>query len=234
MPSATTTRKTLPFNITSKYLSGVFRLNSTSQTEYEMILEAQGLADAATRHAVATGELLLGPSHDMDTGKDEIIVGQDYQINGHNIKTEEKWILDWYPREHNDPLVGPVTSQMRRYPVSSPPPPLHAYSMLRDRSGIQTGTLEHPILQTAWTSQTRKLGVMYYYAKARGGHSWDIEETWGIEELGGERHFARHVRLRVPGEEVIESKLIYDYREFFSPFACVWRGADETAVGPGN
>ena len=39
----------------------------------------------------------------------------------------------------------------------------------------------------------------------------EIAKTWGFEEIGGERRYARHLDFTGPKGEHLQKKLIYDY-----------------------
>lgn len=39
------------------------------------------------------------------------------------------------------------------------------------------------------------------------------DQSWGVEEIDGERKYTRHVFFTGPNNEVINARLVYDYRE---------------------
>lgn len=39
------------------------------------------------------------------------------------------------------------------------------------------------------------------------------DQSWGVEEIEGERKYTRHVFFTGPNNEVINARLVYDYRE---------------------
>ena len=39
-------------------------------------------------------------------------------------------------------------------------------------------------------------------------------QTWGVEEINGERRYVRHVRLTTPKGDDEQIKLVYDYSEW--------------------
>ncbi|KAJ6488206.1 hypothetical protein C8R47DRAFT_1127003 [Mycena vitilis] len=188
----------LPKEVTTNNLSGRFRLNSELTGKegcesYDKILEVQGIEDT-TRSAVAIGQLTLSHATDSETGE-KITVYQEYKV-GHKMKgVYEDRILDgtWRPR-HDLLCGGPSQAQMRH---------------------IENNMLEYK----------------FYSDPPRSGRSWTVTEVWTIEHVvdklrlsqawgnqnipddlwASQRRFVRHIRLTVPGKDVTECKLIYNY-----------------------
>jgi len=46
---------------------------------------------------------------------------------------------------------------------------------------------------------------------------YSFQQTWGIEELEGERRHVRHVKFTGPKAEDIELRMVYDYGECVLP-----------------
>ncbi|KAJ7716385.1 hypothetical protein DFH07DRAFT_354845 [Mycena maculata] len=181
---------TLPPHFTTLDLSGRFILNTSLSDSAEQILEQQGVADAALRHAIAHGVLSFN-HYTSDDGEQHIWV--DQELEGRCLTADEDRALDWRERARDDPLVGPVVGRIRR---------------------VKTHALEPPFLRAGWTPDTRKYGVLNYAVYSdtkRSGRTWAVTETWGIEEIAGMRHFARHIEFTGPDGKDVERHLVYDY-----------------------
>jgi len=103
--------------------------------------------------------------------------------------------LDWTERETNDSLFGPVIGKSRRIKNLSE-------------------EIENEFMKKSWTNDTVEHGPVHSWVKsdtAKSGTSWLAEQVWGVEEIDGERRYARHVHFIGPGGEVIDARLVYDY-----------------------
>lgn len=57
----------------------------------------------------------------------------------------------------------------------------------------------------------RKPGMVFSHRFFADAYRFD--QTWGIQEIGGERRYTRHLKFTGPQGEDIEAVLVYDYRE---------------------
>nr|GAT48661.1 predicted protein [Mycena chlorophos] len=109
--------------------------------------------------------------------------------------TEGEWIVDWQERKKENPVLGPIIGQMRR---------------------VKTAELDAHFLRAGWTPDTRRHGVLQRIIRGTwSGRDWSLTETFGIEEVDGARHLARHVRTMGKGEDGHEYffnwRVVYDY-----------------------
>ncbi|KAJ7647967.1 hypothetical protein FB45DRAFT_782949 [Roridomyces roridus] len=180
---------TLPPHFTTLDLSGRFVLNPTLSDSVDDILSLQGITDATLRRSFAHGILSFNHCIGEDDGVFEHI-WVDQELEGQRIHSDEKLALDGRERVHYDPLLGPVVGRISR---------------------VKTHRLEPPFLRSGWTPDTRKYGVLNYHVSSGGGRGWVADETWGIEEITGLRHFARHIEFTGADGKNVESHLVYDY-----------------------
>ncbi|KAJ7072943.1 hypothetical protein C8F01DRAFT_1243956 [Mycena amicta] len=174
----------LPPQFTTRDISGRFILNSKLSDTQDTFLPI----------AVSTQLLRakLAFNHYTDeNGSERICVEQEVSVGGRVASvSEDNRILDWCERPLEDPLFGRVVGRIRR---------------------IKTPLLKPPFLRAGWTADTRKHGVLQYDL-CDDRHTWATDETWGIEEIAGERYFARHVRFTPGlGAEDVERRFVYDY-----------------------
>ena len=54
----------------------------------------------------------------------------------------------------------------------------------------------------------------YVDTAPENGTQWTAVQTWGVEEINGERRYVRHVRLTTPKGDDEQIKLVYDYSEW--------------------
>ncbi|KAJ7108816.1 hypothetical protein C8R44DRAFT_680270 [Mycena epipterygia] len=185
----------VPPHFTTMNLSARFILNHTltDSGALEELLLKQGISDPELRRAITHGVLSFNHYKD-DDGDERIWVAQELDGRSEKISHTDH-PLDWRDRAQNDPLFGPVVRRIRR---------------------TKTHGLEPQFLRRGWTPDTLKYGVLHsHYVCARGDiRAWTTVETWGIEEIEGERRFARHVRICEPDEKShLEARLVYDYVE---------------------
>ncbi|KAJ7654354.1 hypothetical protein B0H17DRAFT_1099839 [Mycena rosella] len=182
-------RMAVPPHFTTRNLSGRFVLNETLSAGADSVLEQQGVSAPELRRTTLRGVLSFN-HYTSDDGEERIWLAQ--AIDGHSKLVDEERALDWRERKRDDPLLGPLTSKIRR---------------------VKTHKLEPRFLRAGWTPDTLKYGVLHSHTS---GRAWVAVETWGIEEVAGERRFARHVEFSGPGGRNIEAHLVYDYVEGLS------------------
>ncbi|KAJ7496514.1 hypothetical protein FB451DRAFT_1455664 [Mycena latifolia] len=175
----------VPPHFTTLDLSGRFILNQPLSDAAADVLEQQGVAEPEMRHAILCGGLSFN-HYKNDDGDERIWVSQEEE--GRLKIADEEWALDWRERARDDPFFGPVVGRIRR---------------------VKTHGLEPRFLRRGWTADTLKYGVLHYHVCGRG---WNVVETWGIEEVEGQRRFARHVEFTGSNRNV-EAHLVYDYME---------------------
>jgi len=167
-------------------------MNKTiSDQSTDQILALQGVG-WLKRKAIAYGTLTLAIKHYKDDGGIEHI-DIDQTLTGGIPGTSEKRTLTWTERENDDHIFGHVLGKSRR---------------------IKAEELEDEFLKNHWTSETLEHGVVQSYVESdtpKSGTTWIANQTWGIEEIDGERRYSRHIKFTGPEGEDIECRLVYDY-----------------------
>ncbi|KDR78778.1 hypothetical protein GALMADRAFT_244322 [Galerina marginata CBS 339.88] len=182
----------VPADLTVLDISGKYTMNKTlSDQRTDTILQLQGVG-WLKRTAISMGTLTISIKHYKDDdGVEHIDI--DQVLTGGIPGTSETRTLWWKERENEDHVFGHVIGKSRRVKVDK-----------LDVAFLQTGwtadTLEHGLIQSHVESNTPKSGV-----------TWIANQTWGIEDIDGERRYARHVKFTGPGGEDIEARLVYDY-----------------------
>ncbi|KAJ7169740.1 hypothetical protein C8R46DRAFT_896663 [Mycena filopes] len=193
----------VPADFTILDLSGKFTLNKSKSGETDKILALQGVS-WIKRTAISVGTLTLAVKHYKDDAGIEN-VDIDQTLTGGIPGTSEKRLLSWTERPNEDHLFGAVIGKSRRCKVHE---------------------LDEDFLKTGWTADTLEHGVIQSYVYSdtpKSGTTWIANQTWGIQELDGERRYTRHIKFTGPKGEDIESVLVYDYRKFhFPPFLLVF------------
>lgn len=182
----------VPANFTILDLSGTFLLNKTlTDPRTDDILALQGVG-WFTRKAISMSSITLAIKHyEDDDGVEHIDI--DQTLTGGIPGTTEKRTLWWKEGKSSDHLFGHVIGKSRR---------------------IKVDELDLEFLKTGWTTDTIEHGVVQSYVESdtpKSGTVWIANQTWGIEELGGERRYVRHVKFTGPKAEDIELRMVYDY-----------------------
>ncbi|KAJ2919256.1 hypothetical protein MD484_g1144, partial [Candolleomyces efflorescens] len=173
-------------------LSGRYVMNKTlSDNRTDTILSLQGVP-WLKRKAISIGTITLYVKHTKDANGAENI-NIDQVITGGIPASSEDRILDWEGRHKEDSTFGHVVSKTRR---------------------VKSDELDIDFLKNGWTADTYEHGLVHTYAEsdtAKSGTTWIANQTWGIQEIGGERRYTRHLKFTGPKGEDIEAVLVYDY-----------------------
>ncbi|KAJ7786161.1 hypothetical protein B0H16DRAFT_1489378 [Mycena metata] len=181
----------VPAEFTILDLSGKFVMNKSKSGETDKILALQGVS-WIKRTAISMGTVTLTIKHYKDSESVEH-VDIDQVLTGGVPGTREERILSWTERTNEDHLFGAVIGKSRRCKVDE---------------------LDEDFLKKAWTADTIEHGVIQSYVYSdtpKSGTTWIANQTWGIQEINGERRYARNIKFTGPKGEDIESTLVYDY-----------------------
>nr|GAT44069.1 predicted protein [Mycena chlorophos] len=181
----------VPQEFQSLDITGKFTMNKTLSGETDSILALQGVG-WIKRKAIQLGTITLYIKHYKDENNEERI-DIDQTITGGIPGTREERHLTWTERSHNDHLFGYVVGKSRR---------------------VKVAELDEEFLKNNWTADTIEHGVIQSYVESdtpKSGTSWIANQTWGIQEINGERRYARNVKFTGPNGEDIERLLVYDY-----------------------
>lgn len=159
----------------------------------DKILSLQGVG-WFKRKAISIGTVTLHIKH-YKNENDEEKIDIDQTITGGIPGTSENRTLIWKEKENEDHLFGSVIGKSRRVKP-------------------EELTELNEFLKTGWTEDSLEQGLIQAYAESntpKSGTTWIGNQAWGIEDINGERRYARHVDFTGPGGENIQTKLVYDY-----------------------
>ncbi|KAI0652279.1 hypothetical protein C8Q79DRAFT_922775 [Trametes meyenii] len=181
-----------PGEMTTRDISGKYIMNKSLSDDNDEILRLQGVS-WFTRKAIAMATLYLSVKHYKDdSGIEHIDIEQT--LTGGIKGTNEYRILDWTERSHEDHVFGPVIGKSRRVPLTE---------------------VEHDWLKKDWLDDTLMDGaIIFTTAKSdteKSGRTWSAQQTWGFEQINGEKRYTRHVFFQGPNGELIQVRLVYDY-----------------------
>ncbi|EMD42161.1 hypothetical protein CERSUDRAFT_90765 [Gelatoporia subvermispora B] len=182
----------LPREVGLLDVSGKYQLNKGLSDETDEILRLQGLP-WIKRKAARVASVYLTVRHFKDANSVEHIETKQTLSGGVGGNTEHR-ILDWEQREVDDPLFGPLLARSRR---------------------AQLDDVDKDWLKQGWTDEVQDLGIVLTYVEgnpAKGGKKWAMEQTWGFEEIDGERRSTRHLDFLGPAGEKVRARLVYDYQ----------------------
>ncbi|KAF8167759.1 LCCL domain-containing protein [Crassisporium funariophilum] len=181
----------VPADLTILDISGKYVMNkSLTDPRTDTILALQGVG-WLKRKAISYGTVTLSVKHYKEDDVECIDI--DQTITGGIPGTSETRRLIWTERELEDGVFGFVIGKSRR---------------------IKVDELDIEFLKEGWTADTLEHGVVQSYVESdtpKSGTTWIANQTWGMEEIDGERRYVRHVKFTGPQNEDIEARLVYDY-----------------------
>ncbi|KAH9945427.1 uncharacterized protein BXZ73DRAFT_73574 [Epithele typhae] len=199
-----------PTSMTSRDLSGKFILNKELSKRNKDILDEHNVAEHM-RNALANYVPHLTIRHRF--GAEEIV---DISRPGPD---------------------GQLINEHRLVDAAAPPLPAVVYGrevMLATRR-VVVGDLEFPNLGAAgWLDESFVDGKILYTTAVgtKDGAEWRMAQTWGFENIKGEKRHTRRVHVVTPQGQVIEGRLVYDYEGSLPTFAndktAIFVGADGT------
>ncbi|TFY77633.1 hypothetical protein EWM64_g6378 [Hericium alpestre] len=182
----------VPSDLTTLDITGTYVLNKSKSDDTDEILRLQGVG-WFTRKAIGFATITLTIKHYKgDDGLEHIDV--DTTLTGGIKGTTENRILDWQRREHEDHVFGAVVGQSRR---------------------VKLDELDNEFLKSGWTADVAEHGTINSYVESdtpKSGYIWVANQTWGFEEIDGERRHVRHVDFTGKEGEHIQARLVYDYQ----------------------
>ncbi|KAH8099432.1 hypothetical protein BXZ70DRAFT_300636 [Cristinia sonorae] len=182
----------VPASLTTLDISGQYFMNKTLSDDADEILRLQGVS-WWTRQAIKMSTLYLTIKHYKDdAGVEHIDI--DQVLTGGVGASKEERTLDWAERETNNTTFGWVLGRSRR---------------------IKLDELDDEFLKTGWLADVAEHGAIQAVAQsdtAKSGTTWYSEQTFGFEEIDGERRHTRHAHFVGPGGEHIRARFVYDYQ----------------------
>jgi len=180
----------VPASLTILDITGKYFMNKTLSDDTDTILQLQGVG-WLTRKAISLAVTLLIKHYKDDTDAERIDITQT--LTAGIPGTSESRLLTWTERPSEDHVFGAVIGKSRR---------------------IKVEELEEDFLKKGWTPDTIEHGVVQSYVESdtpKSGTTWIANQTWGIQDVNGERRYVRHVKFTGPKGEDIEASLVYDY-----------------------
>lgn len=167
-----------------------------------------------TRRAIGLATITLYVKHYKDNDNVEHI-DIDQRLTGGLPGTTENRTLDWTFRENSDYLFGPVLGKSRR---------------------VSLDRIDNEFLRKGWLPDTEQHGAINSYVKSdtpKSNKTWIAEQvgpfrhviaslvykslcfvqTWGFEEINGERRYVRHVDFVGSDNEHVQARMVYDFCE---------------------
>ncbi|KAJ7278923.1 hypothetical protein C8J57DRAFT_1304952 [Mycena rebaudengoi] len=182
----------VPAAFTTVDITGKFIMNKSLSDPSDPILQLQGIG-WFKRKAISIGTVTLYIKHYKNDESIECI-DIDQTITGGIPGTREERVMSWTERHTEDSLFGAVVGKSRR---------------------VNASELEEEFLTKNWTADTLEHGLIQSYVYSdtpKSGTTWIGNQTWGMEEINGERRYARHVDFTGPKGEEIKARLVYDYQ----------------------
>ncbi|KAF8213206.1 hypothetical protein K438DRAFT_1706868 [Mycena galopus ATCC 62051] len=180
----------VPASFTILDLSGKFVMNKSLSDDPDPILAGQGMS-WVTRKIIKVATVTLAIKHDKnEEGVERIVI--DQTLTGGIPGSKEERTLSWTERHTSDPLFGAVVGRSKRCQVSE---------------------LEEEFLKKNWTADTVEHGVVLSWVESDtpvSKKTWSASQTWGIQEIEGQRRHARNIKFTTSGKD-IEATLVYDY-----------------------
>ncbi|KAJ7496526.1 hypothetical protein FB451DRAFT_1455700 [Mycena latifolia] len=168
-------------------ISGKFSMNKTltDASATDTILKAQGvgmLKPQVANHVSPTIQI----KHSKDAaGVEHLEI--EARISGGPTPKPETRTLTWTEQTIESPLFGSIVARTRRATADG---------------------LDDAFLSTGWTPDTLEAGLIETEMK---GDKWTLVQTWGIEEVSGERRHTRHLQCTGAKGEVVEVRFVYDF-----------------------
>ncbi|KIY48421.1 hypothetical protein FISHEDRAFT_43316 [Fistulina hepatica ATCC 64428] len=182
----------LPADLTTLNFSGKYVLSKALSDSTDEMLRLQGI-NMIKRTLIGAATITLHLKHFKDDqGVEHIHIAQ--MIQGGVQGPSEIRALNWEEQEDDNMVYGTIVGRARRVT----PDEIDA-SYLKE--GFTPDTLENGLIHT-YTASDLDMG---------GVSTWSADMTWGIEVIGGERRYVRHVKLVGTNGEDHEARMVYDY-----------------------
>ncbi|KAJ7671246.1 hypothetical protein DFH06DRAFT_1320037 [Mycena polygramma] len=176
----------VPKTYTMMDISGKYTLNKalSDLDASDTILEQQGVG-LLKRKAISFAGGAVCIEHHKDAEGVEHLELQP-QISGISAPKEGR-VLTWTDEAFDHPIFGSIVTKSRR---------------------IKPTELDDEHLKAGWSAETIEDGVIQSHLV---GKNWTAIQTWGIEEIDGEKHHSRHTTFTGPKGNTIHARLVYDY-----------------------
>ncbi|KAF6240176.1 hypothetical protein HO173_001786 [Letharia columbiana] len=169
-------------------LNGVWTMNKSLSDDYDRILQMQGVS-WFLRKAISYATITLTINQYVDDTAEKYTHIDIAQVATGGVgATQEKRLLDFTWREHQDRIFGKVKGKSR-------------WIKLADID-------EDDFLKTGYDDMEGE----HVQALAESlDNGWTADQVWGFEQVDGKRHHVRHVIVR-KGDDWKQARLVYDYR----------------------
>ncbi|EXJ79565.1 hypothetical protein A1O3_07844 [Capronia epimyces CBS 606.96] len=190
-----------PPEITCTNLSGKFIMSKSLSDDVDAMLTLQGLS-WFTRKAISLATVVLT----VKEYKEDSFYHIDITSVASGLSTtQENRTLDWQLRDHADRIFGKVQGRSRLWQTGSlvieGPASEEDAAFLRAEK-LKDGQTDSKFLDDEHVQS---------WVKNVDGGDWIAEQTWGFEEIKGERRYTRRVVVW-KGGKVQRARLVYDYQ----------------------
>ncbi|KAJ7573449.1 hypothetical protein C8J56DRAFT_840139 [Mycena floridula] len=177
----------VPQEFTILDMSGKFTVNKALSDidKADSVLALQGIEETK-RQAIQTGNVTLSIKHYTDNAGVEHVDIETTVAEGMPVNKEER-LLDGKEYNNHHPLFGTVRASFSRTKPSE---------------------IKEEYLKNGWSTDSLEHGLVYVVGG--NGTTWSGKQTWGIEEVNGERRYTRHMCFSGAGGEQIHGRLVYD------------------------
>ncbi|KAI0029147.1 hypothetical protein K488DRAFT_89017 [Vararia minispora EC-137] len=180
-----------PAEISILNLTGRWIMNKTLSDSSDEILALQGVPWLKRKLIGAATVTLHIKHYKDDAGVEHIDIRQT--LTGGIEGNDENRTLDWTMRDQINSLFGPVKGRSRR---------------------VNPEELEVPWLKDHFLPEISEHGTVHAFAESdteKSGTTWTSNQTWGFEDVNGERRYTRRIDFYGPEGEHLEKRLVYDY-----------------------
>ncbi|KAJ7108445.1 hypothetical protein C8R43DRAFT_187515 [Mycena crocata] len=180
----------VPATYSTTDLSGKFTLNR-SLSDYDSLessMEQQGVG-YLKRKAVGLLSATTILKHYKDAAGVEHVDIEQQVTAGPSPKPESR-VLDWVEQSIDSPLFGPIAAKTRR---------------------VTLAELDDDFLKNGWVAEIADTGLIQSHTTSTGDIKWSATQTWGIEEVSGDKRHVRHLKFTGPKGDAITIRLVYDY-----------------------
>ncbi|RMZ82060.1 hypothetical protein DV737_g2208, partial [Chaetothyriales sp. CBS 132003] len=181
----------IPQELTMPNFSGTYVINKQISDDLDPLFVLQGLS-WFVRRTIGFATVTTRINHYSKDG----VAHLDLTSSALGLpKTFDNRVLDFELRFRQDRIFGNMKIKSRVINIA-------AYEMI-----IEGGTeKDAEFLMSSFVDES----AIQAYGEGAERYKWRIEQSWGIEEVGGERRVTQRMVAR-KGDEVLRLRIVYDY-----------------------
>jgi len=190
-----------PPEITCTNLSGKFVMNKSLSDDIDPMLKLQGLS-WITRTAISLATVVLTIKEYNQDGQWHIDITS---VASGLSTTQENRTLDWQQREHKDKIFGNCEGKSRMwktgdYKLEGPGSQEDVAFLLAEK--LKDGKTDSKFLDDEHVQS---------WVKNVDAAAWQAEQSWGFEDIKGERRYTRRIVVWRHGD-FKRARVVYDYK----------------------